>query len=212
MKKKDIERISQTCYRSPENLTNAEREFVTKKYFGIGLGKTGTNSITEAMRILGFVSTHGIRYVDAIHKNQFASDISISWRYKFLDYAFPAAKFILTTRSLRPWLKSCENHRKVGGKDDVFFQDVPLVKGRLRKSQNRFMLFGITYYDRDIYTEVYHKFHYKVVEHFKGREDKLLILDICGGGEGWEKLCPFVGKPIPDIPFPHQNRTIYQDG
>jgi 3'(2'), 5'-bisphosphate nucleotidase len=34
----------------------------------------------------------------------------------------------------------------------------------------------------------------------------LLVLDITAG-EGWEKLCPFLGKPIPDIPFPKANVT-----
>jgi hypothetical protein len=24
-------------------------------------------------------------------------------------------------------------------------------------------------------------------------------------GDGWEKLCPFLGKPIPDAPFPVEN-------
>jgi hypothetical protein len=72
------------------------------------------------------------------------------------------------------------------------------------------MLYGITYYDKDIFTDVYHKFHRGVEDHFRGREDKLLILDICGG-DGWEKLCPFVGKPIPDIPFPHENKGVYRN-
>lgn len=34
----------------------------------------------------------------------------------------------------------------------------------------------------------------------------LLVLDICGG-EGWEKLCPFLGKEIPQIEFPHRNKS-----
>jgi hypothetical protein len=37
-------------------------------------------------------------------------------------------------------------------------------------------------------------------------QDRLLVIDICAR-EGWETLCPFVGKPIPDAPFPHVNRS-----
>ena len=29
-------------------------------------------------------------------------------------------------------------------------------------------------------------------------------------GDGWSKLCPFLGKPVPDAPFPHLNRA--EDG
>ena len=35
-------------------------------------------------------------------------------------------------------------------------------------------------------------------------KDQLLIYRI---GEGWEPLCNFLGKPIPDVPFPHCNRV-----
>jgi hypothetical protein len=44
--------------------------------------------------------------------------------------------------------------------------------------------------------------HYKnVLEYFKNRPDDLLIIDICAG-QGWEKLCPFLDKPLPQYPFP----------
>jgi hypothetical protein len=32
----------------------------------------------------------------------------------------------------------------------------------------------------------------------------LLIMDIAAG-DGWDKLCPFVERDIPPMPFPHQN-------
>jgi hypothetical protein len=25
-------------------------------------------------------------------------------------------------------------------------------------------------------------------------------------GDGWEKLCPFLGVPVPSVPFPHLHR------
>jgi hypothetical protein len=31
-------------------------------------------------------------------------------------------------------------------------------------------------------------------------------MNICDG-EGWEKLCSFLNKPIPDVPFPKENIT-----
>ena len=35
-------------------------------------------------------------------------------------------------------------------------------------------------------------------------EEDLLIWNV---KEGWEPLCKFLGKPIPEQPFPHDNKT-----
>ena len=35
--------------------------------------------------------------------------------------------------------------------------------------------------------------------------DRLLEWDI---SDGWEPLCKFLGKPVPDIPFPHANAAV----
>ena len=35
-------------------------------------------------------------------------------------------------------------------------------------------------------------------------EEDLLIWNV---KEGWEPLCKFLDKPIPDVPFPHANKT-----
>ena len=36
--------------------------------------------------------------------------------------------------------------------------------------------------------------------------DRLLVMDIIAG-DGWDKLCPFLGKPVPEAAFPHRNAT-----
>jgi hypothetical protein len=41
---------------------------------------------------------------------------------------------------------------------------------------------------------------------FADAPQRLLVLDICAG-EGWEKLCPFLGRPVPRQPFPWDHRT-----
>ena len=35
-------------------------------------------------------------------------------------------------------------------------------------------------------------------------KDNLLILDL---SKGWEPLCEFLNKPVPDVPFPHLNKN-----
>ena len=46
----------------------------------------------------------------------------------------------------------------------------------------------------------------EVRRHFENRPEDLLELNLTAG-EGWECLCPFLGRPIPPIPFPHANRN-----
>ena len=48
-----------------------------------------------------------------------------------------------------------------------------------------------------------------VKEYFKDRPDDLLVLDVCAG-DGWEKLCPFLEKAVPDKPFPHKGKGKYK--
>lgn len=49
----------------------------------------------------------------------------------------------------------------------------------------------------------------KYLEHYEEvkatiPEDKLLVFSV---KEGWEPLCKFLEKPVPNIPFPHKNDT-----
>lgn len=190
--------------RIPEDLTDDEIEFFTKKYFGIGLARTGTRSLFLAMYKLGFKTSHGINHIDSVHKNQFCDDVSVAHRYKFLDYAFPEAKFILTIRDLDSWLVSCGNH--AGRKGGEFSPHISLVAEKLTRSEQRFNIFGITHFDEDIYRAKYYEYHNGIYKHFEGREDKLFTMNIING-DGWDMLCPFVDKMVPPEPFPHENKS-----
>lgn len=37
----------------------------------------------------------------------------------------------------------------------------------------------------------------------------MLVFDV---KQGWEPLCKFLGKPIPDVPFPNLNDTAQMQG
>jgi hypothetical protein len=54
------------------------------------------------------------------------------------------------------------------------------------------------------YLQGYRDFNREVMDYFKGR-DNLLVIDI-QKGDGWEKLCSFLGCDIPSRPFPWKNR------
>jgi len=55
--------------------------------------------------------------------------------------------------------------------------------------------------DKDFAEKVF-KDHIQSVKEYVP-EEKLLLFE---AKEGWEPLCTFLQKPIPDIPFPHSNK------
>jgi hypothetical protein len=174
------------------------------KVFGIGLGRTGSKSLAHAMKILGYRSIHSIKAFDCIKRHDFCGDIEISGRYRFLDYAYKDAKFILTIRDLESWLDS--NRRWAAKRAGEPWGNKGFTGISIWRALNRFLLYDVTYYNEELFHRAYYRHHSDVYAHFLGRDNKLLTLDICAG-EGWEKLCPFLGiKEIPDKPFPHRHK------
>ena len=45
------------------------------------------------------------------------------------------------------------------------------------------------------------------MKYFRERPQDLLVLDFAKG-DGWEKLCRFLGADIPESEFPHANKAI----
>ena len=168
------------------------------KYFGIGLSKTATSSLQRAFAILGFQAAHYLGELEYCNKMDiwdFFDDLPIPMRYKELDERFPNSKFIYTGRNVDDWLSSCEAHWD--------------KKGHITNNnwpEYRMELFGQLHYDSDVFRKTYDEHKLEVLEYFKNRPDDLIIMDICAG-DGWEMLCPFVGKAAPKVSFPHRNKT-----
>jgi hypothetical protein len=58
------------------------------------------------------------------------------------------------------------------------------------------------------YLERYVRHREDVMGYFAGREEKAFMVLRIMEGEGWDKICTFLGLPVPrDLPFPHLNRT-----
>ncbi|WP_295888478.1 sulfotransferase, partial [uncultured Thiohalocapsa sp.] len=89
------------------------------KIFCIGLSKTGTTSLTEALKILGYdavhwyATKHAFRYTDDggididwdfFERHDAFADTPIARIYPQLDERYPDAKFILTLRDEDAWL------------------------------------------------------------------------------------------------------------
>jgi hypothetical protein len=112
--------------------------------------------------------------------------------YKYLDHKFPDSKFVLMTRPLDAWLASMEyaaSKFPVTNEDDD-----PIMR--------RMLLYESVTFDRSRYVAAYERHHADVRRYFRHRTADLLEMELVGG-EGWRRLCQFLGVPEPEAAFPH---------
>jgi hypothetical protein len=116
--------------------------------------------------------------------------------YKYLDYKFPGSKFIITVRELDSWLESIEYISK---KAPILSldEDIPIMR--------RMLIYESIVFEREAFIAAFERHHQDVKRYFRGRSDDLLEMNIISG-DGWDKLCPFLGAPLPSVPFPHLHR------
>ena len=76
--------------------------------WGIGLGRTGTNSLCEALRLLGYERVEHNPPFERLASLDGGADNGVLLFYKYLDYKFPNSKFVLMLRPLEDWLHSME--------------------------------------------------------------------------------------------------------
>ncbi|MEH2084474.1 MAG: sulfotransferase family protein [Nostoc sp.] len=172
------------------------------KIFGIGLSRTGTTSLHYALMLLGYSSVHMPMDLAEIDGHDASSDTGVSYRFEELDQLYQGSKFILTVRNLEEWLQSCEfhfNHR-------ITPEKLPFKHAKFL-TEVRTKLYGTVSYEPVMLREAYQRHMQRVENYFAHRPQDLLVLNICTG-DSWNKLCPFLGRPIPDTPFPHVNRTF----
>jgi hypothetical protein len=120
--------------------------------------------------------------------------------YPHFDRIYPGSKFILTVREKEGWLSSCEKHWKKLGFTGPEPPTAPFWRQFACFIDLR--VYGTHGFDRDRFSQVYDTHVQTVQKYFKDRPHSLLTLNICDG-EGWEKLCPFMERAVPHLPFPH---------
>lgn len=169
---------------------------MSSKIFGIGLSKTGTTSLIKALKILGYTAVHYPRNLTVIKHYDAAADISVAYSFKELDKTYPNSKFILTIRDEKQWKRSIKNH-------GILYP--PHTKSEASLVWRK-KVWGTIELDEYATQAAYTIHHNEVITYFADRSDDLLVLNICGG-DGWEKLCPFLHKPIPQKKFPKLNVT-----
>ena len=185
------------------------------KIFGIGFQKPGTTSLMRALRLFGYKVIGQKRWDDPeIFKNvpqaafamldDFDAFQDHPWPniYKELDRHCPDSKFILTLRPSDEWIASVVRHF-----------------GRTSTPMREWVYgVGSPMGNETAYIERYERHNRDVLDYFKERPGDLLVMRITEG-DGWEKLCPFLGKGLRDIPFPRvneadvreqRNRSVYK--
>lgn len=179
------------------------------KVFGIGFHKTGTSSLAQALRQLGYT----VSGPDGVHDPDIAANIEELTRarsadfdafqdnpwplvYRQMDELYPTAKFVLTLRNPERWIASQVKH----------FGMTTTPMRQLIYGADR----GCPEGNEDHYVSVYTRHNEDVREYFAGRGDKLLVMDL-GRGDGWDVLCPFLGRAVPDSSFPRENTAKARD-
>ena len=178
-----------------------------QRVFGIGFHKTGTSSLAEALRILGYnVCPENFAYFTRVAASvggygdclmlakEYEAFADSPWNYrgfyKVLDVVFPDSKFILTTRLSSRWYPSILRWAAMNNTmgDGSFLATLGMA---------------LTLDNEQQAIEAYLQHTADVREHFCRCPKKLLIVD-WESGDGWQQLCDFLEKSVPKEPFPHR--------
>ena len=189
---------------------------MTLSVIGAGFGRTGTESMKLALEHLGFGPCHHMKEVivdpakvrlwRAIARGEppdweaaFAGYRSaVDWPSAFfwreLAEHYPRAKIILTLRSAESWYASMEKTilENIGPGNDPESIGVRLIGERV---------FGGRL-DRAHVVAAFEKNTADVQAAFGA--DRLLTYRV---GDGWEPLCRFLGKPVPEVEYPRTNKA-----
>jgi len=179
------------------------------KIFGIGLNKTGTTTLGRCLEMLGFKKHVSVRFdllakyregsLDEIFsvadQNESFEDFPwpLMYRELYLRYG-DGARYILTKRaSSQDWLNSLKRHS-------------------LKTSRNnhcRLLAYGYAYpHGLEYYHLSFYQRHNQAIKDFfvKQRSEHLLLEISFDSGDGWDKLCGFLGLSVPNAQFPHENK------
>jgi hypothetical protein len=186
---------------------------------GAGFGRTGTTSLKRALERLGHgpcyhmqtamtrpghsrfwlrARARGADFRAFFRDYRAALDWPVCEFYRELLDAFPGAKVILTTRPAESWYQSVRE--TLWEIDQALPWWFPPAIRRMHDEVIWKARFDGRFLDREHATEVYRAHLEAVVQAVPA--ERLLVLE---AGQGWEPLCRFLGRPVPDAPYPQLN-------
>jgi hypothetical protein len=194
------------------------------KVIGAGLSRTGTHSLHAALEQLGLHSIHydTQRLNDIIDGSEphptfrryddvdAVVDLPASLFFKELADAYPEAKVVLTIRDVDDWWRGVKRHFEVNyvANERLLRHRVAQAIGvpfRERPEDSFRRLLRQYAYGSTIPTEYLYKKRFIEHNHLVQTlipPERLLVIDITKG-DGWQKLCPFLGLDTMTSPFPH---------
>jgi hypothetical protein len=189
---------------------------VTLRVIGAGFGRTGTDSMREALNLLGLGPCHhmfevtenpimkarwrafmdsGVPDWDALFEGYNACvDWPSAHYWRELMAVYPQAKVILTWRSPESWWTSFEATilhfvRTTTDRKSVAVRIVEKAFGD-RAGDRDFMIGRYEAHVADVVATV--------------PAERLLVHRL---GDGWEPLCAHLAVPVPAVPYPSRNTT-----
>lgn len=175
-----------------------------RKVFGIGFNKTGTSTLGACLRQLDY--RHVSYRSDLLHAmkcGDMGRIIAETRKYdSFEDWPWPLvyrqlyaaygddARYVLTVRATPDiWIESLKRHALTTDPDRPMRIDA----------------YGYKYphgYERE-HIALYLKHNAEVRRFFSDKPERQ-FLEVCWeAGDGWDRLCGFLGHPVPAAPFPH---------
>jgi hypothetical protein len=190
-------------------------DYSRPKVFGIGLSRTGTTSLTHTLDMLGFFSAH--------YRNEFTleiltqddaeiydalTDAPVCHIFENLFFTYSNSMFIYTRRPTQSWVDSFNRHytRYLGTSDLEALRKRHATPAQAMYGTARMRFAKPLYYQHASALDAHAAFERRVFSFFQGDRAKRLLVFDAGSGDGWEKLCGFLGKPVPNAPYPWENK------
>jgi Sulfotransferase domain len=190
---------------------------MTLKVIGTGFGRTGTDSMREALAILGFGPCHHMFEVIANEEQKrrwraLVQGAAADWDLLFEGYSscvdwpsayywrdlikvYPHARVILTYRSAESWWKSFEQTILEGlnKSTDPASLGLALIRDKVFSGKPGERAHALAVYQANV----------DAVRTIVP-PDRLLVHEL---GDGWEPLCAHLGVPVPGLPYPSRNTS-----
>lgn len=199
-------------------IKEAVRQNRDEKVFGIGLSRTGTTSLSRALSILGYDTADWMHEGRVSGWSEFyekdaVTDVSCSLQFESLYFTFKKSKFVYTKRSRSEWTRSIKNHYGAGRPSELiddWKSEAYWERNQNWEFYNSFKSAQIQkclYIGHKTWEAAYESYDERVRAFFDDKpEHRFLAMNI-PDGDGWSKLCTFLGVDLPDQPFPHKNRS-----
>ncbi len=192
---------------------------MTLRVIGTGFGRTGTDSLRNALNILGFGPCHHMHEVmpsdaqkamwdrksrgEAVNWSEVYAGFgaAVDWPsaayWEELIATYPDAKVVHTNRDPESWWRSYEK---------TIMAFLPVVKDDPEKVFAYRIVaevaLGGRYDDREACLARYRENVARVRDIVP--KERLLVMEL---GEGWDRLCAFLEADVPPEPYPSGNTT-----